>query len=583
MSASNQKKIRKEKAAAYMSERQRVEAKEQKKLKIYTATFWIVLALCVSIVLGTLLVKPVKDLVYSNTNAVTVGSHTLSAVEVNYFYVDAINQYVSQYSSYISYILDTKTPLNQQWADQTNLITWADKFLDMAFENMKSTYAMYDLAKAEGFTLTEDQQASVDSMMSQLKLYASYYGYSNANDYLVATYGNGASEKSYKAYYETAMLADAYYAHYSDSLEFVDGDLRAYEADKKVEYNSYTYATYYVNATKYREGGTKDDKGNITYTEEEKKAAIEAAKKDADALAAGTYADLEAFDAAIKALKINENVEKVESTKYDDVLYSSINSLFRDWLIGKVTEDEKDDATTEEKPEETPEEGGETTEGTPEGQAEEDDKEEVTYETRKEGDMTVIVSESTSGETKTINGYYVVRFQKVEDNTFNLKNVRHILVKFEGGTYNQSTGKTTYTDAEKKAAKAKAEAILAEFNNSDKTEDSFATLATQKSEDTGSNGNGGLYEDVYPGQMVEAFNDWCFDEARKTADTGIVETEYGYHVMYYVGESETNYRDYMITEDLRAEKVEEWHKKLIEGITLSELNLKYVDMDMILG
>lgn len=35
--------------------------------------------------------------------------------------------------------------------------------------------------------------------------------------------------------------------------------------------------------------------------------------------------------------------------------------------------------------------------------------------------------------------------------------------------------------------------------------------------------------------MVEEFNDWCFDESRKTGDVGIVETSYGYHVMYFVG------------------------------------------------
>jgi hypothetical protein len=34
--------------------------------------------------------------------------------------------------------------------------------------------------------------------------------------------------------------------------------------------------------------------------------------------------------------------------------------------------------------------------------------------------------------------------------------------------------------------------------------------------------------------MVPAFNDWCFDEAREPGHSGIVKTEYGYHVMYFV-------------------------------------------------
>ena len=35
--------------------------------------------------------------------------------------------------------------------------------------------------------------------------------------------------------------------------------------------------------------------------------------------------------------------------------------------------------------------------------------------------------------------------------------------------------------------------------------------------------------------MVEAFDNWIFDPARQPGDSGIVETEIGYHIMYYVG------------------------------------------------
>ena len=36
--------------------------------------------------------------------------------------------------------------------------------------------------------------------------------------------------------------------------------------------------------------------------------------------------------------------------------------------------------------------------------------------------------------------------------------------------------------------------------------------------------------------MVTNFNDWCFDPSRQVGDYGIVETEFGYHIMYYSGE-----------------------------------------------
>ena len=44
--------------------------------------------------------------------------------------------------------------------------------------------------------------------------------------------------------------------------------------------------------------------------------------------------------------------------------------------------------------------------------------------------------------------------------------------------------------------------------------------------------------------MVAAFNDWCFDPERQVGDTGIVKTEYGYHVMYFSG-SELLWKQYV--------------------------------------
>ena len=50
----------------------------------------------------------------------------------------------------------------------------------------------------------------------------------------------------------------------------------------------------------------------------------------------------------------------------------------------------------------------------------------------------------------------------------------------------------------------------------------------------GTSAESNIYENVPYGQMVEKFNDWIFDENRKPGDTDIVETVYGYHVMYFV-------------------------------------------------
>ena len=152
MSASNKKT----KNQMPMTERQRQEAKEAKTLKAYTLTFCVVVVLCLAILVGSVAINPIKNVVYKNTKAITIGNETLSAVELNYFYIDAISQYVSTYSSYISYILNVSAPLDEQIANKETNQTWADYFLEIAIENATSTYELYRLAQENNFSLSDE-------------------------------------------------------------------------------------------------------------------------------------------------------------------------------------------------------------------------------------------------------------------------------------------------------------------------------------------------------------------------------------------------------------------------------------------
>lgn len=548
MSSSKKKQLRKEQ---YMTERQAAAAKEAKTLKRYTLTFWVVIVLIACIFVGAVATNPVKNLIYKNTTAMQVGSHELSSVDVNYYYIDAVNNFVSQNQTYISIMLDTTKPLNEQIYNKDTGATWADTFVDSAKSAIKSAYALYDAAIAAGHKLTEAEQQTVESSIATATLYAMYYGYNDLNGYLRAMYGNGASQASYRNYLEVSALANSYMTAYSESLEYTAEDLKAFQELNPHRYNAFTFATYYVNASSYRTGGTKDDKGNTTYSDEEKAAAVKAAEAAANLLAGGEYADLAAFNAAIKALPINKDNPSAAATEHDGVLFDELSTLFQDWIIGKVESEDKDA--------------------------------EPTYVLRKEGDITVIENASGSGDSKTINGYYVVRFQSMNMNDFAMKNVRHVLVKFEGGKTDSTTGVTTYTDAEKATAKNKAEQLLDEWVKAgDLSEDSFAELAKKNSKD-GNAEQGGLYENVYPGQMVEPFEDWLYDAERKVGDYGIVETQYGYHIMFFVGDAEQTFRDYMITNVKRSEDMDAWHKSLTDKLTVEVLTLKHLALDMVLS
>lgn len=113
--------------------------------------------------------------------------------------------------------------------------------------------------------------------------------------------------------------------------------------------------------------------------------------------------------------------------------------------------------------------------------------------------------------------------------------VRHILISPEG---DKDETLNDWTQEQWAAAETKAAEIYTLWQE-DPSEENFAALATEYTDDTGSAENGGLYEDFATNAMVEEFSDWSFDPERMAGDTGIVKTTYGYHIMYFVEQTET--------------------------------------------
>lgn len=177
-------------------------------------------------------------------------------------------------------------------------------------------------------------------------------------------------------------------------------------------------------------------------------------------------------------------------------------------------------------------------------------------ESRTSGETTVIEISNSDGTTTFAVLYFIERDAK----DYPLVNVRHILISAEDSSDADSMA----------AAKSEAEELLAQWEAGEATEDSFAALANEKSADTGSNTNGGLYENVYQGQMVDAFNDWCFDADRQIGDTGIVESSYGYHIMYFSGLSETTYQELAVDSTLRGTTYNEWYAEMQEQNPINE-------------
>lgn len=165
-------------------------------------------------------------------------------------------------------------------------------------------------------------------------------------------------------------------------------------------------------------------------------------------------------------------------------------------------------------------------------------------------------------------------------NTDKMGNVRHLLVAFEGTE--DEYGNTTYSDADKDTARAEAQGYLDMWKDGAANEEYFIELVKAHSDDTYLQ-TGGLYENITAdSNYVDNFKYWATDPARLAGETGIIETEYGYHVMYFAGWSELSYRDHMITEHLRDIDQETWLQTALDGTDAEVLDHSGLALDRVL-
>ena len=175
---------------------------------------------------------------------------------------------------------------------------------------------------------------------------------------------------------------------------------------------------------------------------------------------------------------------------------------------------------------------------------------------REIGDVTAVSNE---------NGAYVVLFAGYSDNMYPSTSMRHILIKSV-----DEDGDGTYSEAEMAAAKAKIEEIAQEWEANGKTEEAFAALADEYSEDEGSNTNGGLYEKIGEGDMVGEIDAFLFEDGRKVGDSAILHGNNGsydgYHLVYFAGEGML-YGLAQAESTMKEEAYAEWEASFVEGVT----------------
>ena len=481
----------------------------------------------------------------AHLTAATVNNYKLTASMYSYFYQDSISTIQNYFGQYWSSIVDPYTPYDEQIYDQQTGQTWAEYFHEYTNDAIVETYAVKDAADAAGFTLDKETMQYISDSVASLSTTATSYGYNSADAFLQSYYGKGCNTESYQEYLTLQHIASSYATQIQASYSYTDEELESYYEANANDYDMVNFRVYMFDGTGTADDNivstdnadTTDEESETTEpTEEEKAAALAEAERKGAEMAAASAGDeneflRQAFMADFGVSEEEATANAIAGSSIDtDTLMENYTYSYSTSLGGTECADWLFDSS------------------------------------RSYGDTTAI----TYNDSYSCVLFYISR----EDNDYNMVNVRHILITPEE---TESTGDeeadAAAEQAAKDAAKEEAESLLDQYLAGEQTEDAFAALANEYSAAPGSNTNGGLYENIYQGQMVETFNDWCFNPIRKPGDTGIVESEHGYHIMYYVGTTDTTYRLYLAQMAKLNEDFTAWKDTATEGYTVSENSL----------
>ncbi|MCQ2485316.1 MAG: peptidyl-prolyl cis-trans isomerase [Clostridia bacterium] len=460
----------------------------------------------------------------------------VTAAEYEYYYYTIYNSLVSQINQETSYYgssqynFDTSLAPDKQTTKYTDPETneeksWDEFLHDTAVNRLKAMKVCYNEAKKAGYKLDDADKAQIDEQIEQLRTQAKSMGDSeNGRAYSLNAYVRFSMGPYNEHFLRKIMEQQTLVSKYQNDM--LDKNAEGYaQADIDKEYNADKTAYDFVDFCMYR--FSNQDVEEIENEKEDAKAKRQATadaetKKKANDFFAAVTDEASFYKKAAEVEKGNAEFNAELNTKQKMVLKSDVSSSLSEdavkWLFGNGKAGEK-----------------------------------KIFEDKDAGTYTIILLTKPMYQAKTVS-------------------VRHILFM----TVDSSTGEALSED-KIAAAKKNAEDTLAKWQKGDKTEDSFAKLATELTEDTGSKSTGGLYENFRYGEMVPAFSAWSYDPARKTGDAAIVETQYGYHVMYFVGASDSNYYDATIRKTKASTDTNDQLDKMIKDVKVN-FNLKSFGM-----
>lgn len=138
-------------------------------------------------------------------------------------------------------------------------------------------------------------------------------------------------------------------------------------------------------------------------------------------------------------------------------------------------------------------------------------------------------------------------------------------------------------------AKSKANSILKEFEETDKTAEAFAHLVLDYSESEDVLINADAFEDIVPGgDYAPEISDWAFAEERKVGDYALIKAEGCYYVVFYREKAENPvWYQAVLTSLIQAEKsawesdlVKEYESAVVTNAEIIDKAVKFIKSNM---
>ena len=528
---------------------------------VVVIAFFALVSLCVS-----------NGWLQRSKTAVSSDNFRVSGTMMPYF---VQGYYLNELQPYASYFgIDTDKPLYAQ--DAMEGVTWAEYIAAKIQENVKQKLALCEAAKKDGMELTKENRDNIDVQINGLKD-AAKQQYMSANQYCANVFGAGVSVNDVEAAMELDLLAQQYYEKlYNENEEDLKKDGSDAELKKYVDEHPEVFlsactlqypftaklTTVDAEATETETAAYAADKAKMNAKAE----AIKSAATSEEAFKAALIAELcgESGNDAFEAAYITAFKSVAEEELPDSATLADAKEKILDYCQKAMQGDE-----TAAAPEFT---GSSATEFTSlcssvystlvtNGYEAMDS--DVAYSNptdssatalaqwlfadgRKAGDAEVIVNEGDSTSTYTV--VFVKEAAALDETP--TRDVAHILV----------------------SSSAQANEILAKFNAGEKTLDAFKALGEGVTQDSSI-----VYEKVYKGKMVAEFEGWLFAEDRKEGDAAVVQSDYGYHVMYYIGENEATWK-YQAREYIVSDRLTDWLNEAVKTYNVKANEKFFVDL-----